>query len=250
MATVQKRELTPEEIAAAGRLKAAWESFKRTHDGATQSWLGSVTGLGNQSNIGQYLNAVIPLNLKALLAICGVIGINPTDISKELATSIPTQTERRNIITRMKDDVEIPQYDVGGGMGNGHLLLEDQPGLIKSWHVDHEWVRRNVKTHTGLQNLCIVTGFGPSMKPMYNPGDPLLVDTGVKTVDHEGVYFFRVGDEGYIKLIQRVPEFEGAGVIFRVISKNSDYPPYDISPKNPHFEVLGKVLTVWKSEQF
>ncbi|MVT36801.1 helix-turn-helix domain-containing protein [Acidovorax citrulli] len=26
--------------------------------------------------------------------------------------------------------------------------------------------------------------------------------------------------------------------------------PYDLSPKNPHFEVLGKVLTVWRSEQY
>jgi len=87
------------------------------------------------------------------------------------------------------------------------------------------------------------------MKPMFNPGDPLLVDKGVRTVDHEGVYFFRVGEEGFIKMIQRVPAFDGAGFVLRIISKNPDYPPYDISPTNPHFEVLGKVLTVWRSEQ-
>lgn len=144
----------------------------------------------------------------------------------------------------------IPQYAAGGGMGRGFNLTDNPPGHIKSWQVDHEWLRLNVPSHTGLRNLAIVTGFGPSMRPMFNPGDPLLVDTGVKVIDHEGVYFFRVGEEGFIKLIQRVPEFDGPGVILRVISKNPDFPPYDISPKNPHFEVLGKVLTIWRSEHF
>ena len=148
-------------------------------------------------------------------------------------------------------DLVITEFDTGGGMDTtGRLLLDDQPGTIKSWRVTHEWLRLNVPTHTGIRNLCIVTGFGPSMRPMFNPGDPLLVDTGVKTVTHEGVYFFRVGDEGYIKMIQRVPDPHGDGVMLNIISKNPDYPPYPMSPRNPHFEVLGKVLTVWRSEQY
>ncbi|WP_422846895.1 LexA family transcriptional regulator [Acidovorax sp. M14] len=148
-------------------------------------------------------------------------------------------------------DLVITEFDTGGGMDTtGRLLLDDQPGTIKSWRVTHEWLRLNVPNHTGIRNLCIVTGFGPSMRPMFNPGDPLLVDTGVKTVTHEGVYFFRVGDEGYIKMIQRVPDPHGDGVMLNIISKNPDYPPYPMSPKNPHFEVLGKVLTVWRSEQY
>lgn len=148
-------------------------------------------------------------------------------------------------------DLVITQFDSGGGMDTtGHLMLDDQPGIIKSWRVSNDWLRLNVPNHSGVRNLCIVTGFGPSMRPMFNPGDPLLVDTGVNTVTHEGVYFFRVGDEGYIKLIQRVPEFDGPGFCLRIISKNPDFPPYDISPKSPHFDVLGKVLTVWRSEQY
>ncbi len=151
------------------------------------------------------------------------------------------------------NEVVIFQYDVSGGMDTrGKLLLEaEPPGIIKSWKVDREWLQLNVRSYTSLQNLCIVTGFGPSMKGMFNPGDPLLMDVGVKRVDHEGVYFFRVGDEGYIKILQRVPEFNGPGFVLRVISKNKDdFPPYDISPKNPHLQIIGKILTVWKSEQY
>lgn len=146
------------------------------------------------------------------------------------------------------DDVEIRQFDAGGGMGAGRLLLDDQPGLIKSWHVDHDWLRLNVRNYTSIENLCIVTGFGPSMRPMFNPGDPLLVDRGVNTVEVDSVFFFRVGEQGFIKLLQRIPT--ASGLVLRAKSKNPDYDPFDIDQKTMDFEVLGKVLTVWKSEQF
>lgn len=149
-----------------------------------------------------------------------------------------------------KSDLVIVQYDTGGSMGDGFALSDSPPGQIKSWRVDHDWLRLNVPVHTGVKNLCIVTGFGPSMRPMFNPGDPLLVDRGVNMVDHEGVYFFRVGNEGFIKMVQRVPDPLNGGVMLQIISKNPDYPPYPMSPKNPHFAVLGKVLTVWRSEQY
>ena len=135
-------------------------------------------------------------------------------------------------------------------MSNGGLILEDQPGVIKSWHVDDEWLRLNVRSHTGAGNLCIVTGFGPSMRPMFNPGDPLLVDRGVTTVEDDAVYFFRIGKSGFVKLLQKIPDMVGDSYTVRAKSKNPDFDPFDILPDNPHFQVLGKVLTVWKSEQF
>jgi len=140
------------------------------------------------------------------------------------------------------DDVQIKQYDAGGSMGGGRLTLEDQPGLIKSWNVDREWVRMNVKHHTGVDNLCVVTGFGDSMMGMYNPGDPLLVDKGVTTCEFDGVYFFRVGHEGFIKRLQRIP---GQGVL--VISENPKYRDWTIQP-DMDFQVFAKVLKVWQSQ--
>ena len=97
----------------------------------------------------------------------------------------------------VRDDIRIPEYKTGGSMGAG-VVLRDQPGEIRSWTVSRQWVQLNVRAHSGTGNLCVVTGFGDSMRPLFNPGDPLLVDAGVKTVEFEGVYFFRVGDEGFI----------------------------------------------------
>lgn len=89
MATVLKRELTAEEQADTRRLAAAWKNYQATHPSATQSWLGKETGLGGQGLIGQYLRGIIPLNHKALLAICKVIAVAPQEISSTLSATIP-----------------------------------------------------------------------------------------------------------------------------------------------------------------
>lgn len=138
-------------------------------------------------------------------------------------------------------ECQILQYSTGGSMGAG-LLLKDQPGVIRAWNVSREWVEKNVPYYTKLENLAIVTGFGDSMLGMFNPGDPLLVDRGITRADVDGVYFFRVGEEGYIKRLQRIP---GEGIL--VISENQKYRDWTIKP-GMDFEVMGKVLKAWNGQ--
>lgn len=142
------------------------------------------------------------------------------------------------------DDIDIYQFATGGAMGATGVVLRDQPGVIRSWRVSTDWLNKNVKAHSGANNLVIVTGFGDSMRPMFNPGDPLLVDSGVRSVDFDAIYFFRVGDEGFIKRLQRIP---GEGL--RAISANKEYESWTIKP-DMDFEVFGRVLKVWCSEEF
>ncbi len=144
------------------------------------------------------------------------------------------------------DLATIPQYDAGGSMGFG-VTLPDQPGIIHNWQVNREWIEKNARSHTGVGNLRIVTGFGPSMQPMFNPGDPLLVDCGVRSVIADGIYFFRVGDEGFIKQLQKIPT--SAGVKYIAKSKNADYDPFEIA-EDMDFEVLGRVIRVWCGTDF
>lgn len=141
------------------------------------------------------------------------------------------------------DELVIPQFATGGSMGTG-LVLRDQPGVIRGWSVNKEWVAKNVKQHSSDDNLCIVTGFGDSMKGMFNPGDPLLVDAGVRSVEFDAVYFFRVEDEGFIKRLQRIP---GEGI--RVLSENKKYESWTIK-QGMNFEVFGRVLKAWQGEEF
>jgi hypothetical protein len=140
-------------------------------------------------------------------------------------------------------DIVIQQFDTGGAMGDG-LLLRDQPGVIQSWKVSPEWLSKNVRNATAARNLCIVTGFGDSMRPLFNPGDPLLVDRGVSSVEFDAIYFFRVGEEGFIKRLQRIP---GKGLI--ALSENKSYQDWIVDP-GMDFEVFGRVLKIWKGEDF
>lgn len=156
-------------------------------------------------------------------------------------TSVDSNIEKT---TSKTDEFMISQYhDVYGAMGNG-LILNDQPGQITGWKVTQEWIAKNVPSNTGRNNLSIVTGFGDSMKGMYNSGDPIIIDTGITSCDYDGVYFFRIGNEGFIKTLQRIP---GDGI--RVISENKKYETWTIT-QDMDFEVFGRVLKVWKSEDF
>jgi len=160
-------------------------------------------------------------------------------------TDLPVVKSQAPLRLVRPDEVVIPQYDTGGKMGAGGLVLRDQPGVIRAWSVSPDWVRQNVPANTGIENLCIVTGFGPSMMPMFNPGDPLLLDRGITRVEFDAVYFFALGNEGFIKLVQRVPE--NGAIRLRAKSKNPDYDPFWID-ESMNFRVFGRILRVWKGE--
>lgn len=81
---MKRRDLTEEEKEDARRLADAWESFKDTHPGVSQEWLGVASGIGGQSAVSQYLLAKIPLNLEALLRLCSVLDQKPEVISPRL----------------------------------------------------------------------------------------------------------------------------------------------------------------------
>lgn len=74
-------------------------------------------------------------------------------------------------------------------------------------------------------------------------GDPLLPNGwGVKTIEFDAIYFFRVENEGFIKRLQRVP---GQGLL--ALSENKSYRDWVIRP-DMDFEVFGRVLKLWRGD--
>lgn len=198
------------------------------------------------SMIGQNIKGIRPISLPYAIAYSKGLGVPMEEISPFWANANKETAELSADTSATSDFIQIPQYNTGGKMGNG-LVLRDQPGIIKSWNVSPEWLRLNVPSCTSPNNLAIVTGFGDSMRGMFNPGDPLIVDTGVKTVEIDAVFFFRVGKEGYIKRLQRIPTVDGT--ILRAISENKAYDPFDIV-EGMDFEVFGRVLKAWESTDY
>lgn len=245
MSNQRKRQLTAEEQAECTTLKAIWESRKK-EKGLTQAAIGDSLNI-SQAGVSQYLNGTNALNMPVAVQFSRALGVPISDFSPRLEKEYQEKYQLKEIPAAPSvgeaGEINIPQYNTGGMGGNG-LVLRDQPGIIQKWSVSHEWLRANVPHHTSVKNLCIVTGFGDSMPETYSPGDPLIVDLGVTVCDHDGIYFFRVGDEGFIKRLQRIP---GQGIL--VLSQNKEYRDWTITP-DMDFEVFGKVLRAWKGRNY
>lgn len=256
------KPLTVRQLSDANRLKelfVAWQADrKQAKLPASQDWCAEEMGFG-QSAINQYLNGKIPLNPEAASRFAGLLGRDVSAFSPSIAEEIrklagsaasaadeDSRSSQRAAVDLLDDAVRINQFDTGGAMGHG-LTLQDQPGVIRSWTVSPDWIQKNVHRITSPKNLSIVTGFGDSMKGVFNPGDPLLIDTGVTRADIDGIYFFRVGEEGFVKRLQRIPTIDG--VILRAKSENKAYDPFDIV-KGMDFEIFGRVVKAWESEDF
>lgn len=198
----------------------------------TQEQFGEALGR-TKGNVSSWEKGAHEPSWSLMLQISDLTG-QPLPIDFKYSPSAPAKKE---------DEFEINQFETGGSMGNG-LILRDQPGVIQNWRVNAEWLQKNVRGYSSAKNLCIVTGFGDSMRPLYNPGDPLLIDTSITSVEFDSIYFFRIGDEGFIKRLQRMP-----GIGIRVLSDNTRYNAWDIKT-DMDFEIFGRVLKVWKSEDF
>ncbi len=167
------------------------------------------------------------------------------DIFKESKYSNDEKFQLASFKKAEQSGLTIEQYDAHGAMGSG-LVLRDQSGVINEWQVSNEWLRLNIKNASSYQNLKIVTGFGDSMQGEkgFNSGDPLIIDIGIKSVEFDSIYFFRVGNEGFIKRLQRIP-----GLGLRAISINKSYESWNIT-SDMDFEVFGRVLKLWQGVDF
>lgn len=218
------------------RIKEAREKREMTYQA-----FGDAVGV-SRGAVQQWETGATAPTRKNQPAVAKFLGITVAELMSEDDGNVVAFKGIRNKKNR-PDELVIPQFNTGGAMGTG-LLLRDQPGVIQSWNVTVEWVQKNVRSHTGVANLCIVTGFGDSMKGMFNSGDPLVIDRGVTAVDYDAVYFFRVGEEGFIKRLQRIP---GEGL--RVLSENKQYEAWNIK-SDMDFEVFGRVVKAWQGEDF
>ena len=209
-----------------------WSKHARNAAEMTQEQFGDALGR-TKGNVSSWEKGAHEPSWSLMLQISDLTG-QPLPIDFKYSPSAPAKKD---------DEFEINQFETGGAMGNG-LILRDQPGVIQNWRVNAEWLQKNVRGYSSAKNLCIVTGFGDSMRPLYNPGDPLLIDVSTTSVEFDSIYFFRIGDEGFIKRLQRMP-----GIGIRVLSDNTRYDAWDIK-SDMDFEVFGRVIKVWKSEDF
>jgi len=123
-----------------------------------------------------------------------------------------------------------PGVYASGGQG---LIAENESSLPITF-------RRYFFTNTiraSASNCFMIIIKGDSMHPLYPDGSDLLVDRARTRIKEGPGFLVRIGDSLYCKLLRNVP---GGGVQMK--SKNEDYEPVNISPKEKDFEVIGEVV--------
>lgn len=198
---MKRRPLNAEEQADAERLAAAWRAYKNAHKGVTQAWLASVTGLGTQGAIGQYLQSVIPLNLTALVSICKILDVAPSAISPKLSTwldntgvgnvSLPPLTLSGSASAGGAGDKDAaseeyvpgPRYEREAA-GSGSV---EKPSYATASHETYSrtWLEQN---NLNRSTLAVVFAPDDSMAKRIRQGDMLLIDTADTTIADDAVY--------------------------------------------------------------
>lgn len=94
--------------------------------------------------------------------------------------------------------VRIQQIDAEAGMG-GEVVNDDYPDVIKAMDFTQEYIRGIVGFVPPPGRLILMTGRGDSMVPTIQPGDTVVVDTGVTSFDGDGLYLINMGSGHQIK---------------------------------------------------
>lgn len=208
--------------------------LERTAQGITRPALAQMTGIG-YSTISELERGGMQTSTKLRL-IADALGVSlrwlETGKGSKEAGSPAAHVSR--VLADETDDtyVRVQHLDGEAGMGEGRIN-DDYPEVIRAMDFEPGYIRSIVGFVPPPGRLVIVTGRGDSMIPVIQPGEALIVDTGIDAFDGDGIYLINTGNGQQIKALQD----RGDGVY--VVSANASlYPAF---PLPGHTVVGGKV---------
>ncbi|MGN7766897.1 LexA family transcriptional regulator [Stenotrophomonas sp. 22692] len=137
--------------------------------------------------------------------------------------------------------VRVQQLDGDADMGDG-AINEDFPDVVRAMDFAPTYIRSVVGFVPPPGRLVLVTGRGDSMIPVINPGESLMVDTGVTAFDGDGIYLLNTGNGQQVKALQ------DRGDAVYVVSANAGlYPAF---PMPPNTVIGGKVYLRNRIDRF
>lgn len=141
--------------------------------------------------------------------------------------------------------IYIPIYNKVASMGFGNI--SDEERIVDHIVVTKAWLRANLPTATSFNNISVIPATGDSMSPTIESGSLLWIDTGVKTVDFDGIYAISMSNRFFVKRIV----FNPIKKIFLISSDNpSAGDKWEVDESNhEEFFVHGKVLMTWSPKK-
>lgn len=144
-----------------------------------------------------------------------MLGINATWILEAQAPMLIGGSGPVSGSATERDYVRVQQLDAEAGMGDA-VENVDYPEVIRAIDFEPGYIRSIVGFVPAPGRLRLITGNGDSMQPVIQPGDVVVVDTGITAFDGDGIYLINMGNGQQIKrLLDR-------GVI-HVASDNKSY---------------------------
>ncbi|MGC8732611.1 MAG: S24 family peptidase [Halothiobacillaceae bacterium] len=137
------------------------------------------------------------------------------------------------------DLITISRFDLSVAAGPGRYL--DAQQRVGSMQVCKDIVTRILRqTSATVASLALVTVAGDSMEPTIRDGDIVVIDRSVRAIERDGVYIFTLGNETFLKRLQRMPDS------ILVNSDNPLYSPWKIQPgQAQELYVHGRVIWGW-----
>ena len=139
--------------------------------------------------------------------------------------------------------IAIQMLDVAGSMGYGEAI-PDHETVINRMNVEMDWVRKHLPAISSPGNLKVISGYGDSMMPTFNDGDILLVDTGIRAVNIDGVYVLSANERLYIKRVRQ--RMDGH---FEISSDNPTVKTVDVLNGDHEVTVHGRVVWAWNGRK-
>jgi len=141
------------------------------------------------------------------------------------------------------EGLNVPVLAAAASMGGGAERMEDD-FVVGRITVSPQWIAKTIKPLTKPENLRFIHGYGDSMEPTFSDGDILLVDTGVRHPDIDGIYVLAANERLFIK---RVTERIGGG--HEITSDNPKVKTVQALDGSQPVEVLGRVVWAWNGKK-
>lgn len=203
------------------------------------------TGI-NTGNLSRIERDQAGFSQNTLRTIAKALGVTVVDLHQDDQAKVREVVAAYGIrgTTDGDDALVIPMFNVRASMGAGIEHVENET-VLNRLELSMSWVRSRLPAISSFTNLAFITGYGDSMEGTYADGDILFVDRGVADVKLDAVYVFRLGDELFIKRLQRLPNGS-----LKVISDNRKYEPYVLDgDARAAMQILGRVVWAWNGKR-
>lgn len=228
MKNTRSAKPTPEDVAAAWRLKELWK-HRASGLGLTQTKMAEELGI-TQGAVSQYLNGRIPMNYRTLKTFCLALGVEDTDIRSDL----PEQ-QFNTPSTPSNEYVEVMALPQAVGLAAGPLADEYAQANAMMF-------RKSVLRQKGIltRPLAMFYARDHSMEPTISDGDSVLLDTSDTEAVDGDIYLVRWPEgENQAYGVRRAMTLEGE-VFFTSDNRRAD--SHWLKPRRMLSE--GKAITV------